>query len=276
MLTFDRVIDPQQTLTLTLSQTDPAWQDPAANRAVLTERLNPLAGRTDLVILPEMFTSGFSMDVAALAEPHPGPTLDWMHTEAERLGAALTGSFIVSDGGHYYNRLYWVEPGGRTLHYDKRYLYSPGGEHEHYTAGTERLVFDYRGWKICPLVCYDLRFPEWSRNEAADPFDLLIYVASWPEARASDWRTLLAARAIENQCYVAAVNRVGEDGNGLRYRGDSRVIDPGPRGVLGSLAGVGPDLTVTIDRNKVTDLRKRLPFLVDMAPTVRAKSVGRL
>ena len=250
-------------LILSLLQTDPVWQNPAANRAALTEQLAPLAGRTDLVILPEMFTTGFSMDAAGLAEVHDGPTLEWMRSQASILGAALCGSIIVTEGEHYYNRLYWVEPGGRTLHYDKRYLYSPGGEHNHYTAGTERLVVDYRGWKICPLICYDLRFPEWSRNDPTDPFDLLIYVASWPEARASDWRTLLAARAIENQCYVAAVNRVGEDGNGLRYRGDSRVVDPGPRGVLGSLSGVSANITLTLEQEEVLALRQRLPFLKD-------------
>ncbi|CAH1002359.1 Omega-amidase YafV [Neolewinella maritima] len=253
-------------LTLTLLQSDPIWQDPATNRSQLTERLTPLAGRTDLIILPEMFTTGFSMDAARLAEPHDGATVDWMCTQADRLEAALCGSIIVADGGRYYNRLYWVAPGGRTLHYDKRYLFTPGGEHEHYSAGSERLVVDYRGWKICPLVCYDLRFPEWSRNDPADPFDLLIYVASWPSARASDWCTLLAARAIENQCYVAAVNRVGEDGNGLRYRGDSRVIDPGPRGVLAALSEVDTTLTLTIARQEVLDLRRRLPFLVDRRP----------
>lgn len=250
-------------LTLSLLQTDLAWQDPATNRARLTERLTPLVGRTDLIVLPEMFTTGFSMDATSLAEPHDGPTLNWMRTQADTTGAALCGSIIVKDGERYHNRFYWIEPGGRTLHYDKRYLYTPGGEHEPYTAGTERLVVEYRGWKICPLICYDLRFPEWSRNDPADPFDLLIYVASWPSARASDWRTLLAARAIENQCYVAAVNRVGEDGNGLHYRGDSCVIDPGPRGVLASMAEVDTTLTLSIEREGVVELRRRLPFLRD-------------
>ena len=251
-------------LTLSLLQSDLAWNDPETNRAHFTEQLAPLAGRTDLVILPEMFTTGFSMDVAELAEDHAdGPTLTWMREQARTLGAAITGSLIVADGGRYYNRLYWVEPEGRVLHYDKKYLFTPGGEHEHYTPGTERLLIDYRGWKIRPLICYDLRFPEWSRNDPAEPFDLLIYVASWPDPRAHDWRTLLAARAIENQCYVAAVNRVGEDGKGLRYRGDSCVIDPGPRGVLAALAEVPGVVTVSIEREEVLGLRRRLPFLVD-------------
>ena len=250
-------------LNLTLLQTDPVWQDPATNRRQLTEQLAPLAGQTDLIILPEMFTTGFSMEAKQLAEPHNGTTVEWMHTQAQKLRAPICGSIIVADGEHYYNRLYWVEPGGRTLHYDKRYLFTPGGEHEHYSAGTERLIVDYRGWKICPLICYDLRFPEWSRNDADDSFDLLIYVASWPAARAHDWRTLLAARAIENQCYVAAINRVGEDGNGLRYRGDSCVIDPGPGGVIVTAAGVETTLTAAIDREGLLEMRGRLPFLGD-------------
>jgi predicted amidohydrolase len=250
-------------LSLTLLQTDPVWQDPAANRTALTEQLAPLAGRTDLVILPEMFTTGFSMNAAGLAESPDGPTVEWMRVQADKLGAAFCGSLIVADRGHQYNRLYWVEPGGRTLHYDKRYLFRPGGEHEHYVAGTERLTVTYHGWRICPLICYDLRFPEWSRNDVTNPFDLLIYVASWPRPRAHDWRTLLSARAIENQCYVAAVNRVGEDGNGLSYRGDSCVIDPGPAGVVARVSEVASVVTVTIDRERLIGLRRALPFLED-------------
>ena len=251
-------------LTISLVQTDLAWQDPAVNRNHLRREMAPLAGRTDLVVLPEMFTTGFSMAAAELAEDHAGSTtLAWMKEQSQALGAAVTGSLIVADGGYYRNRLYWVEPEGRVLYYDKKYGFSPAGEHEHYTAGTERLVVDYKGWKICPLICYDLRFPEWSRNDPADPFDLLIYVASWPRARAHDWRALLAARAIENQCYVAAVNRVGEDGNGLRYRGDSCLIDPGPRGALGAMAEVAGILSLTIDVEEVRGLRRRLPFLGD-------------
>jgi predicted amidohydrolase len=251
-------------LTISLLQADLSWQDPAANRRQLSERMAPLAGRTDLIILPEMFTTGFSMAAAELAEDHHGsPTLGWMREQSAKLGAALTGSLMIADGGRYYNRLYWVEPGGRVLHYDKKYRFALAGEDQHYSAGRERLVVTYRDWNICPLICYDLRFPEWSRNDLADPFDLLIYVASWPAPRARDWRTLLAARAIENQCYVAAVNRVGEDGNGLSYRGDSCLIDPGPRGVLARLAEVAGELTVSIDRAAVRELRGKLPFLKD-------------
>jgi len=217
-----------------------------------------------------MFTTGFSMAASSLAEAHDdSATLRWMLEQSAKLGAAITGSVIIEEEGRYFNRLYWVEPEGRVLHYDKKYRFALAGEHEHYSAGTERLIVDYRGWKICPLICYDLRFPEWSRNDPADPFDLLIYVASWPAPRARDWRTLLEARAIENQCYVAAVNRVGEDGNGLHYRGDSCVIDPGPRGVLASLNDVATTLTLTIEREGVLELRRRLPFLVDR------KDVGR-
>ena len=252
---------PPPALRLTLVQTDLAWNDPIANRARLTKTLAPLAGRTDLVLLPEMFTTGFSMAVADHAEDHPGPTLDWLRERAAQLGAALVGSVMVRDGADYRNRCYFVRPDGRVQHYDKHYLFRLSGEDRHYTAGVRRLVVDYRGWRICPLVCFDLRFPEWSRNDPAAPFDLLLYVASWPAARARDWRTLLAARAIENQCYVAAVNRVGEDGAGLSYRGDSRVIDPGPRGVLVELASVEAVTTVELDLAGARELRERLPFL---------------
>jgi predicted amidohydrolase len=211
-----------------------------------------------------MFTTGFSMAASELAEAHDdSPTLEWMREQAAKLDAAITGSVIISDEGRYFNRLYWVEPAGRVLHYDKKYRFTLAGEHRHYAAGSERLLVDYRGWRICPLICYDLRFPEWSRNDPADPFDLLIYVASWPRPRAHDWRTLLAARAIENQCYVAGVNRVGEDGNGLSYRGDSCLIDPGPAGVVATVAEVASVVTASIDRERLLALRRLLPFLQD-------------
>ena len=251
------------TLRVSLIQTDLVWNDPTANRARFTTKLAALAGRTDLVILPEMFTTGFSMDVAERAEAHPGPTLTWLREQSASLDAAVVGSVMVRDGADYRNRLYWAEPGGRALHYDKKFLFKTAGEHEHYTPGTETLTVAYRGWKIRPLVCYDLRFPEWSRNDPADPYDLLLYVASWPAPRAYDWRTLLAARAIENQAYVAAVNRVGEDGAGLRYRGDSTIIDPGPRSRLVSLAEAPATVTVLLELDGLRALRRRLPFLAD-------------
>ncbi len=197
---------------VTLVQSHLDWEAPQSNLDRFTALMEPLAGKTDLIILPEMFTTGFAMQPAPLAESSDGPTLEWMKKMARQLKAVVTGSIIAEEAGKYYNRLYWVEPGGRILHYDKRHLFGMAGEGDHYASGQERLIIDYEGWRICPLICYDLRFPVWSRN--TEEIDLLIYVANWPETRANDWCTLTTARAIENQCYVAAVNRIGEDGNG--------------------------------------------------------------
>lgn len=214
---------PIKDLTISLFQTPLAWHDPAANRAHFTDLLQSLPAETDLAILPEMFTTGFTMEAAGLAEPMDGPTLEWMIGTARDIGTTLCGSVIISDGGHYYNRCLWVRPDGSHRHYDKRHLFRMAGEHQHYTAGTERLIVGLNGWRICPLVCYDLRFPVWSRG--INDYDLLVYVANWPAARRSAWTTLLPARAVENLCYVAGVNRVGRDGNGIDYVGDSAVHD---------------------------------------------------
>lgn len=254
-------------LRITLVQTDPVWHDPSANRATLDEILAPLAGRTDLVILPEMFTTGFSNATEELAEPPGGPTEQWLQGWAIKLDAAVTGSIIVKEGGRFYNRLLWVRPGAVVEHYDKHHLFTLAGEHEHFQRGYDLRSFYWRGWNICPQVCYDLRFPEWARNALAPDgqpiYDLLLYVASWPAPRARDWRILLEARAIENQCYVAAVNRVGTDENGLAYRGDSCLIAPDPRGTLGILTNEVASLTLTVRRQPLDDLRRKLPFLTD-------------
>jgi len=218
-----RDLTPTQDLRLALVQSELAWHDPTANRAHF-EHLLTEAGETDLVILPEMFTTGFSMDSAALAEPAEGPTAVWLLEQARRLGAVVTGSLIVRDeDGQHRNRLLWSTPEGELLHYDKRHLFRMAGEHEHYAPGEERLLVALKGWRIRPLICYDLRFPVWSR--AQDDTDLLLYVANWPAPRRGHWNRLLPARAIENLCYVAAVNRIGRDGNGHPYAGDSQVLD---------------------------------------------------
>jgi len=218
-----RDLTPTQDLRLALVQSELAWHDPVANRAHF-ERLLAAVGETDLVILPEMFTTGFSMDSAVLAEPAEGPTAAWLLEQARRLGAVVTGSLIVRDAnGQYRNRLLWATPEGELLHYDKRHLFRMAGEHEHYAPGETRLLVQLKGWRIRPLICYDLRFPVWSR--AQDDTDLLLYVANWPAPRRGHWNRLLPARAIENLCYVAAVNRIGRDGNGHPYAGDSQVLD---------------------------------------------------
>lgn len=210
-------------LELALIQTSLVWQDAAANRAHFAQLLEQARG-ADLVILPEMFTTGFSMNSAELAEPEEGPTYGWMREQAARLNAVVTASVIIeaADGSHR-NRLLWARPDGEILHYDKRHLFRMAGEHLHYTAGERQALFELNGWRVRPLICYDLRFPVWSRD--AHGTDLLIYMANWPTARRKAWNRLLPARAIENLCFVAAVNRVGEDGKGYPYSGDSQVLD---------------------------------------------------
>ena len=210
-------------LRVTIIQCDLAWQDPATNRANLARHFRGLLGRTDLVVLPEMFPTGFSMDAEALAEDMDGPTVGWLREEAAALGCAITGSLIVREGGHCYNRLVWARPDGSLAHYDKRHLFRMAGEHEHFAAGSRRLIVELKGWRICPMVCYDLRFPVWSRSRG--DYDALVYVANWPARRRLAWQSLLRARAIENLACVVGVNRIGRDGNGVAYAGDSVVLD---------------------------------------------------
>ena len=254
-------------LRLSLVQGDTRWHDPAGNRAYYGELIAPLAGATDLVILPETFTSGFSNDARERAETMDGPTVEWLLAQAQALGAVITGSVQLRDGDGVYNRLLWASPDGTVRHYDKRHLFRYAGEHERYAAGRERLTVELQGWRICPLVCYDLRFPVFSRNrygvERPDglDYDLLIYVANWPAVRAYAWKTLARARAIENLCYVAVVNRVGTDGKGLEYSGDSAVLDFLGQPLL-EPAGEGV-ATATISAAKLAAFREHFPAMLD-------------
>lgn len=249
-------------LRVSLVQQPLLWQDPAGNRESLEALLQPLAGASDLVVLPETFTTGFSMEVERLAEPAGGPTAQWMRSLASSLGAAVTGSVITADGGHFYNRLLWAEPGGELRGYDKRHLFRMGREHEHFTPGRAAWSVTWRGFSVCPLVCYDLRFPVYSRRRPQLDYDLLIYVANWPAARAFAWRTLLRARAIENQAYVVGVNRVGADGNGIAHAGDSAALD-----FLGAtLAELGAEpglVTVALDASALAAFRTKFPAHLD-------------
>lgn len=203
-------------------QTALQWQDPLANRQQLEAQMRQLDA-VDLIVLPEMFTTGFSMASEEIAETAMGPSVQWMQQQAKQYGAAITGSIAVKDQGKYYNRMYWVEPDGSVQHYDKRHLFRMAGEHNHYSPGQPRVIIPWRGLRFCLQVCYDLRFPVFARNRG--DYDALIYIANWPAARSHAWKTLLPARAVENLSFVIGVNRIGEDGNGHQYSGDSAIID---------------------------------------------------
>lgn len=249
-------------LTVTFLQTDLRWQDPAANRDRLVRQLAEWEAATDLIVLPEMFTTGFSMEAAALAEPMTGPTAAWMRAVAVAHDAVVTGSIIIEEDGRYYNRLLWVRPDGQVSYYNKRHLFTLAGEQHVYTAGQQRLVEEWRGWRICPLVCYDLRFPVWSRNAAQNPYDLLLYVANWPAVRRAAWNTLLQARAVENVSYALGVNRVGTDGQGHTYSGDSALVDM--RGVHMAQAGARESvITHTLRRDLLAEFRAKFTALHD-------------
>ena len=256
-------------MRISIVQSSLIWENPAANRDMFSEKLSGLKGQTDLVVLPEMFSTGFSMKAAALAEPMDGPTMQWMNDMARELGAAIAGSFICADSGRYYNRLVFMRPDGSFQHYDKRHLFSLAGEQEYFSPGKKRITVDWMGWRICPLICYDLRFPAWSRNSPGsfagglEPlYDLLIYVANWPARRAHHWNALLTARAIENQAFVAGMNIVGSDGNGLEYSGDSALIDYAGQQIF-RVSGHEDIISAELSLEDMQHYRRQLPFLQD-------------
>jgi omega-amidase len=253
------------TLTITTIQADLQWQDKTTNLQRFEEKIMSIRENTQLVILPEMFSTGFSMDPGTLAEKMDGPAMAWMKKCAAKKKIILTGSLIIEDGGNYFNRLIWMQPDGRFGYYDKRHRFAYAGEDAQFTAGNKRLIASVNGWKILLLVCYDLRFPVWARqNPAAEApdYDLAVFVANWPERRSHAWKILLQARAIENQSYVVGVNRVGNDGNNIYHSGDSMIVDP-----LGEVLYRGPDeedvFTYTLQKDKLDETRARLPFWRD-------------
>lgn len=250
-----------QDLTITLIQSDLYWENPGANLAMFEEKIWQINQSTDLIILPEMFTTGFSMKPEALAEPMNFTTFKWMKQMASQTGAVITGSYIVKDKGNYYNRLLWMQPDGQFDFYDKRHLFSMAGENQNYTAGKKQLIKEIKGWKITGFICYDLRFPVWSRNQG-NQYDLAIYVANWPSARSHAWKSLLPARAIENLCYVAAVNRTGIDGNNLPYNGDSCVFDFYGKEILNSQDQQITQST-TLNFEQLQDFRTKFPAHLD-------------
>lgn len=214
----------QEILNIAVFQLDLAWESPSSNRNKIDEWLQKAHANTDIVFFPEMFTTGFSMNVSELAETMNGETLQWMKDRCAHFQLALCGSLIIKENNQFFNRLVFVEPSGEVHFYNKRHLFTMGNEEIHFQKGTERLIVNYKGWRICPLICYDLRFPVWARNR--NEYDILVYSADWPQARTEVWNTLLKARAIENQCYVVGANRVGVDGNTTSYSGNSQLIDP--------------------------------------------------
>ncbi len=249
-------------LRVTLVQQPLSWQNPAANRERLESLVLPLAGKTDLVLLPETFTTGFSMEVKRIGETAGGPTSAWLQRLSKQLDAVVAGSVITEQGGNYFNRLLWASPAGELRHYDKRHLFRMGHEHEHFTPGGPPWSLEWRGLRICPLVCYDLRFPVFSRRRPGLEYDVLVYVANWPAARAYAWTQLLRARAIENQAFVIGVNRVGADGVGVEHSGDSVVNDflGKPLAELGAAATV---VTVELDGTALKAFRERFPAHLD-------------
>jgi omega-amidase len=253
------------TLTITGIQTILNWENPAANRSMFEEKIKDIKEKTELIILPETFSTGFSMKPKELAETMDGETIRWMKRIASEKKSIITGSVIIEENGNYFNRMIWMLPNGETGLYDKRHLFAYAGENAEFTSGTKRLIASVKGWKINLLVCYDLRFPVWARqhtHEESPEYDLLIYVANWPERRNHAWKTLLQARAIENQCYVVGVNRVGNDGNNIYYSGDSMVVDPMGE-ILYTKAHEEDIFTVTLQREKLEEIRAKLPFWKD-------------
>lgn len=251
-----------EALRITTIQADLFWESTAKNLANFDQYFGQLeSGQTDVVVLPEMFSTGFSMQPASLAEPwNNSPTLEWMKQHAASLDTAVCGSIISEDKGLYYNRFVFVRSDGIVSYYDKRHLFSLAGEHEVYTSGELRPIIEWRGWRICPQVCYDLRFPVFSRN--TNQYDLMIYVANWPKPRIKAWNILLKARAIENQAYVIGVNRVGEDKNSNAYIGGTAVVDFQGE-VLYRLMSIEGMATTVIKKDQLKAYRKRFPFLED-------------
>jgi predicted amidohydrolase len=255
------------TLTITTIQTNLFWENKQANLSMLEEKINSIPEKTEIVVLPEMFSTGFSMNAESLAETMDGPTVAWMKTISAKNGIVLTGSLIIKADNKYYNRLVWMLPNGKYGYYDKRHLFAYANEDKYYSPGNKRLIASVKGWKINLQVCYDLRFPVWARqnktSEYESPeYDLLLYVANWPERRSHAWKTLLCARAIENQTYVVAVNRVGKDANNIYYSGNSMVIDPLGE-VLYHMSDDEDIFTITLQKDHEEQIREKFPFWKD-------------
>jgi omega-amidase len=256
-----------QDLRITIIQSDLHWEDIGANLASFEEKIWQVGQSTDVIVLPEMFTTGYTMMANRLAEHMNMRTFKWMRQMADQTGALILGSFISNVHDRFYNRLLWMEPGGNFKTYDKRHLFRMAEEHQVYSQGESLLIGHWKGWRICPLICYDLRFPVWSRNRWNSSlkklsYDVLVYVANWPMVRSHTWETLLRARAIENLSYAVGVNRVGIDGNGIEYNGQSSII--GPKGdTIFTVEGIESIKTIALSSNALQAYRDRFPAYLD-------------
>lgn len=260
-------------LSVTLIQSKLHWENIFANLEMFSEKISGI-GKTDLIVLPETFTTGFSMN-PKFAEPMDGSAVTWMKKTARGKNCVICGSLMINDEGRFYNRIVWMKPDGGFSTYNKRHLFCISDEPKFFTAGTERLIVELNGWKICPMICYDLRFPVWSRNFHTE-YDVLLYVANWPERRRSAWTTLLPARAVENQAYAIGANRVGVDERGVIHAGDSMVIDPLGQ-VLYKKENEEDIATIDLNYQELVKVREQLPFLKDadefvLNPKLKIKS----
>src|SRR3989344_3735997 len=266
-------------LKITIIQSNLHWENKEKNLEMFSQKIASISEATDLIVLPEMFTTGFSMCPELFAETMTGNTIAWMKEKAKEKNCVITGSFICDDNGKYFNRLVWMNADGTYSSYDKRHLFRMGDEEKHYGNGEKKIIVELKGWKICPLICYDLRFPVWSRNKlgarslelgeknlSALPtpdYDLLIYVANWPERRAHPWKSLLVARAIENQSDTVGVNRVGNDGNDIYHSGDSVVLNFKGEAIRKIESGKESISTITLNYKDLEDFRKQFPVMLD-------------
>ncbi|MEI6575468.1 MAG: amidohydrolase [Bacteroidota bacterium] len=255
-----------QDLRITLFQSELLWEDVAGNLARFDEKLRDYKGMQDLILLPEMFNTGFSVEPEQIAESPGGPSVQWLSQKAKELDCVICGSLVIREGVNFYNRLVWMRPDGNMDTYDKRHLFRMADEHLLFRAGSHKRIVELNGWRICPLVCYDLRFPVWSKNTykaGQYEYDVLIYIANWPEARNLAWKSLLMARAMENLSYVAGVNRVGRDGKGIAYSGDSVIIDPKGKRLLGVPANMDSEATISLNWEELRDIREKFNVGLD-------------
>ncbi len=259
-------------IKITMVQSNLYWENREANLSMFTQKLQKSKGETDLIVLPEMFTTGFTMQAKKCAETMNGKAVQWMHAQALQYKCCLAGSLIIEEYGQYYNRLFFFRPDGSFRYYDKKHLFIQSGEDKQYTAGTKKIIETVKGWNILPLICFDLRYPVWSRNsweteegqEVKTDYDVLLYSASWPEERSFAWTTLLTARALENQAYVVGVNRIGVDPRGAVYSGDSMAVNPLGKKISRTLPFEEATETIELDDEELAQLRNNFPMSNDL------------